>query len=234
MHGALGGFIRATRERAGLKQQELAELVFHHVAWIRRVERGGVATVTPIDAERLCEVLHLPPWETSYLYVMLGYPPPHDPADDASMREYVDALDPHAAAWVSTTGPNHVNAPFRRLFPAVESAPYVGAWLFSDAAREVIENWGQIADWWISDARFRMAFDDQDSFFGDVINHLSATLPAFKEKWEASPIPGNPAPPVWRVRTADGIVNVSMRVWWQVPRRGLLLQGVVDPSLIQR
>nr|WP_255525518.1 helix-turn-helix domain-containing protein [Mycolicibacterium sp. BK634] len=227
---ALAGFIRAARARVGLTQPELANRVYHSLSWLRRIERGDGAALTNADVRNFAEVLHLQPWEVQYLHLMLGTSPETTrPMDDSAMVSYVDALNPHPAVWLSIDGDSHANDAFRSLLPHITGADFVGAWFFSPAAKNVVVNWDQVADWWISEAKFRIAYDNHDHFFSNLVDDLIKVLPEFAERWNANQIPGNPEPPVWIIRRPDGVtVRVCMRVWWQSHRNGLLIQGVVQ------
>lgn len=84
MSRQLGGVIQTYRRRAGLTQQQTADLAGLSVAALRDLEQGRVATPRPATLRRLAEALRLPAAELEEL--LRWAQPGRAPADDLWLR----------------------------------------------------------------------------------------------------------------------------------------------------
>lgn len=96
----VGPLVRQFRKRAGLTQQELADLAGFSVASLRDLEQGRVTQPRANTLRRLAEALELPPQETDYLV--------HNPASNA----------PHYGLRVEVLGPLRLRIGNENIVPS--------------------------------------------------------------------------------------------------------------------
>lgn len=225
----LGAFVRAARIRAGVSGTTLANRINHSSTWVYRVETGDRAAPSPEVLNSISTALSLAAWERWYMFLLAGEIPTYtDPIDGARVGPYIDVMR-GPAAWIDHHGGDYLNDEFRRLFKGVETARDIVHWHFEDPrAREVINNWDEIADWWIATRKYRMAVNPDDPNFAAALR-ISLEIPEFARRWNDQIIPVDPRNRIWQVRDLDNGVElaVDMRVWRNYFRNGALLIGVV-------
>lgn len=223
----LGEFIRAARLRAGLSGAELADAICHSLTWLYRLENGQRATPTVAALEAISTVCKLSPWEIRYLFLLAELqPPPQAGFGSQPLGEYVNRLS-EPAAWISPEGSCYWNAEWRRIFTESERHQDIANWHFNNpVARQIIDNWDEVADWWVSAGRLRMAQDSRDPMLAYTLRR-NLENPDFRRRWEQQVIPFDPSARVWVVRDLDHEVvrRIHIQIWRHPYIPGALVIG---------
>lgn len=223
----LGEFVRAVRMRCGLSGAELADAINHSLTWLYRLENGQRATPTTAALESIAAACDLSPWETRYLFLLAGLPPP--PAAAFGGKAIGEFLERFAApmAWISSEGSSSWNAEWRRLFKECERHQDIAHWHFNNPlARRIVLNWDEIGDWWVSAGRLRVAQDSSDPMLAYTLMR-NLENPEFQQRWDRQVIPFDPSARVWVVRDIDNdvVLNVQIQIWRHPYIPGALVAG---------
>lgn len=225
----LGSFVRAARTRRGITRPQLASLTGYSESWVRQVETN---THNPPAAgsDAISKALGLSSWETRYLYALGGKMPAESTVPLPDVRTYLQALNPHPAAWMSAAWTvEEANDEFMRLFKGVWITPNLVHWHYhSTKALDVIQNWTATSEWCVGLLRFGLAVSPDDDGLQSVVRSL-LPIKVFQRQWDSQIIPVDPATRPWVIRDLDtgAMLTLDMRAWRTTGQSGVLLLGAV-------
>ncbi|MFD6197228.1 helix-turn-helix domain-containing protein [Mycobacteriaceae bacterium NPDC060252] len=225
----VGSFLRAARARSAITRRQLAERVGYSVSWIEQVETNR--HVPPRAAMgTIAEALGLSSWETHYLYALGGRMQTDNTLPLPDVRTYLQALNPHPAAWMSAAWTvEEANDEFMRLFKGVWITPNLVHWHYhSTKALDVIQNWTSTSEWCVGLLRFGLAVSPEDAGLQSVVRSL-LPIKVFQRQWDSQVIPVDPATRPWVIRDLDTgeTLTLDMRAWRTSVQSGVLLLGAV-------
>lgn len=227
-----GQFLRAVRDRAQMSQRRLALLTGYTVAQIQHFESGR-RRLSSDSAELIARHLSMTPREAQYFHALGGWVHAKS-ALPAGIAEYLQAIEPHPAAWLDAAWKvEEQNPAFRRLLPLSAIHPNLMHWHYhSPQAREIIQNWDETSQWCVGLLRFSIAITPDDPGLRVLLDGLMM-LEEFRTQWASQIIPIDPATRPWVLRdneTGD-VVTVNLRAWHTRSNAGMLLLGAVVDRL---
>lgn len=227
---SLGPFVRAVRRRTRLSVNQLAEKMERSPTWLYRLETNDRADPQTNDLDAIAAACNLSTYETRYLYLLADKVPPAVGLSDTSMADYLEFFG-GPALWIDGNGTSLYNAEFRRIFKGIDDYRDIVHWHYSSPdAKRVIQNWEQIAGWWVGVARHYLAYGGST----DIISSVKETMQtdAFRQHWQQQTIPQDPATQIWFVNDIDNLatLTIEVRLWIQPYRNGVLLTGAILDS----
>jgi len=134
---------------------------------------------------------------------------------------------PQPTAWLTCGPDTYHNPEFLRLFKDAEQYRDMTHWHFEHPdAHRIVENWEEIAEWWVATGRLRAVTDPHDQELARCLE-LNLANPEFRVIWESQVIPVDPSSRKWYVNDIDDGVQlaIDMRVWRHPYRNGMMLTG---------
>lgn len=227
VHESLGRFVRAVRKRAGLTANQLADTISRSSTWLYRLEHDERADPQATDLDSIAAACSLSTYEQRYLYLLADKVPPAVGLADNTMARYLETFG-GPSAWIDGKGSSIYNSEFRRLFIGAENYRDIVHWHFeSPDAKRILQNWDEIAAWWVGVARHYLAYGGSEA----LTNSLQATMESdeFRTRWQQQTIPRDPASLIWFVNDLETskLLIIDQRLWIQPYRNGVLVGGAV-------
>ena len=193
--------------------------------WLYRLETNDRADPQPVDLDAISTACNLSTYETRYLYLLADKVPPAVGLADTSMAEYLEFFG-GPALWIDGNGSSLYNNEFRRLFKGIDHYRDIVHWHYGcPEAKRLIQNWEEVAGWWVGVARHYMAYGGS----AELIDSVKATMQtdAFRQHWQKQTIPQDPSSQVWFVNDIDNLttLTIDVRLSIQPYRNGVLLTG---------
>jgi transcriptional regulator with XRE-family HTH domain len=206
---ALGGFLRAHRERlspeeagllgsarrrtAGLRREEVAQLAGISTTWYIRIEQGRDVSASADALDRIARALHLGAAERTHLFALAGRADPHagsvtaDSARLDTLRRLLDQIAAPAYALDRKWNARAWNAPAAWLFAAWLHGPERNLlrYVFLDpSAPAFIVDWQDRARRLVAECRADFARQRDDSETEALIAMLRVGSNAFARWWD--------------------------------------------------